>query len=394
MEDATVCYACGARSEATDQRCSCGEPLWYDLDPQVDDWPDGDEQSMWRFAEFLPVSDPSDLAAAAGGTPLVRTSRLDDYGGCRLSVKHEGANPTGSFKDRGSAVAVTAARERGVEWVGTVSHGNMAMSMAAHAAGCGLECLTLVPDDISDARVRAIGQFGPTLRRVDGDYGRLYYDTVERSSPETVSFTNSDSPLRTAGQKTTALEICEAFAPDVPDAIALPVSSGGHASATWKGLRELRDAGLIDAMPRLFWVQAAVCDPIAQAYREGASTVSRVESAETVAYSIGNNDPPSGTRALTAARETDGAVVSVTEDEILDATAALSTKAGLCVEPSSAVPLAGVRKLAREGDVAPTDDVVCVATGTGFKELDYHETSADVATIELDDLDRVLSELP
>jgi len=338
---------------------------------------------MWRYAAFLPVDTPDDLAASVGGTPLVRTSGLDTYGGCTVYVKNEGANPTDSFKDRGSAVAAVAASAMGVEWIGTVSHGNMAMSMAAHAAASGLECLALVPHHISAQRVRAIGQFDPTLLRVRGDYGRLYHDTTSLGDDVTVQFTNSDSPRRVAGQKTLAFEICEAFAPDVPDAIALPVSSGGNASAIWKGLRELRSAGLIDSLPRLYWTQAAACDPIARAYRNGEDRVTRIEPGETVAYSIGNHDPPSGTRALAAARETGGGVVSVTETEILDATAAFATEAGLCVEPAAAVPLAGLRKLAAAG----------IATGTGFTELDHVDSAADVPTIERSALEGTLAKL-
>lgn len=393
MQQTTVCYACSRQYDATEQRCSCGEPLWFESLARTATWPTTTDTSMWRYETFLPVDNPGSLVASVGGTPLVRTVSLDTYAGCSLSVKIEGANPTGSFKDRGSAVAVAAALERDIEWIGTVSHGNMAISMASLAAASELKCLALVPDDISSARLRAIGQFDPTLLRVDGDYGRLYHDTMALGDLIDIEFTNSDSPRRVAGQKTVAFEICESFAPDVPDAIALPVSSGGNASAIWKGLRELRAAGLLDTLPRLYWVQAAACDPIARAYRDSSQEVTRVEPAETVAYSIGNHDPPSGTRALRAARETGGAVVSVSENEILDATAAFATEAGLCVEPASAVALAGVRTLADVGEISDDEEVVCVATGTGFKELDHLDAGSDVRTIEREHLEETLASL-
>jgi len=187
------------------------------------------------------------------------------------------------------------------------------------------------------------------------------------------------------------LEICEAFARDpsvegkAPDAAVLPVSSGGHASAAWKGLRELRAAGLLDELPRLYLVQAAACDPIAAAYRAGDDEVGTTTAGETVAYSIANPDPPSGTRALAAARETGGAVVSVPDDDIREARRALARRAGFCVEPASATTLAGVRQLSADGEIGADDAVVAVATGTGFRETPA--ATAQPGTVELADLD-------
>ncbi|WP_135854265.1 threonine synthase [Halorussus salinus] len=425
-----TCYRCGATASFPDRkRCDCGEPLWFDTDGAAAEfaWPDaettaGAKSAVRRYADLLPFDSESGgaiegVSAAAGATPLVRASGLDNDAGCRLWLKDESENPTGSFKDRGSAVGVAWAAEAGREWVGTVSHGNMAMSVAATAAGASSgdpdadspRALVLVPDDISGERLAAIAQYDPALVRVAGDYGRLYHETLAADAP--VEFVNSDTPLRVAGQKTTALEICEAFArgasaremrgrrdrapddssasevPSVPDAIVLPVSSGGHASATWKALRELRAAGLLaeEALPRLYFVQAAACDPIAAAFRDERESVTRAtETGETVAYSIANADPPSGTRALAAARATGGAVLSVPDDEILDAKATLARNAGFCVEPASATALAGIRRLSDAGELAADDAVVAVLTGTGFRELDA--ASADPETVALADL--------
>jgi len=377
-----TCVSCGRAYPAGRQRCGCGEPLWLETDASEYDWPSDDTTGMWRFADLLPVDPPTGLGAGVGGTPLVRTERLDAYAGCRLSVKDETRNPTGSFKDRGSAVGVAAVAERGDQWVGTVSHGNMGMSVAAHAASVGLDCLVFVPEDIPAERHSLIAQYDPELVTVRGSYGRLYEATVD--SPLPVEFVNSDSPLRVAGQKTVAFEILEGFAPDAPDAIALPVSSGGNASAVWKALREARTAGLIDDIPRLYLVQAAACDPVATAYRGGADSVTPVEAGDTIAYSIANADPPSGTRALAAVRDTDGAVVSVTDDEIRDAMSVLSSRAGLCVEAASATALAGVRALSASGEVRPDERVVLVATGTGFKEGTGRATDVVSSSIDVD----------
>ncbi|MFC4451491.1 threonine synthase [Halorussus aquaticus] len=411
-----TCYRCGRTASFPDRkRCECGEPLWFDTDGAAVgfEWPDSERSGqrgevgpgVWRYADLLPVGHPGGVAAAAGATPLVRVPDLDE--GCRLHLKDESENPTGSFKDRGSAVGAAWASAAGREWVGTVSHGNMAISVAANAAGTGPDgpdALVLVPDDISGERLAAIAQYDPAVLRMAGDYGRLYYDALDADAP--VEFVNSDTPLRVAGQKTAALELCEAFASEAsasrqtgastpaPDAIVLPVSSGGHASATWKALRELRAAGLLAEadLPRLYLVQAAACDPIAAAYRRGADEVTATSDAEdTVAYSIANADPPSGTRALAAALETGGAVLSVPDGEILDAKADLAADAGFCVEPASATTLAGVRRLSERGELAPDDDVVAVLTGTGFRELDADGAKPD--TVALDDLSERLRAL-
>jgi threonine synthase len=366
-----VCYRCGTEA-TTGARCSCGEPLWLKTDATDFSWPEPPDSSIWRYGELLPVSRPPGIGSVAGGTPLFRTPGLDDYAGCVLRVKDESANPTGSFKDRGSAVGVARALDAGDDWVGTVSHGNMAMSMAAAAASAGMNCLVLVPDDIPTERLAHIAQYDPTLVRVAGDYGRLYDMSLDLPG---VRFVNSDAPLRVAGQKTTALEICEAFvesenAPNIPDAIVAPVSSGGHASAIWKAVCELREADLLgsDSLPRLYFVQAAACDPIAAAYRDGADDVSPVDGGETVAYSIANASPPSGNRVLAAVRDTGGAVLSVSDEAIIDAKRQFARRAGLCVEPASATTLAGIRRLSKAGEIDPEESVVAVATGTGFRE--------------------------
>ncbi|WP_416841528.1 threonine synthase [Haloferax sp. DFSO52] len=367
-----ICYDCGHRTTEPVARCVCGEPLWLDTDYGPFDWNDTtDEQGMWRFDALLPVSRPDGLAAAAGGTPLISGTPLDAYAGTNVHLKLEGEHPTGSFKDRGSALglaAVDAGLVGEVTAVGTVSHGNMAMSTAAYTAAHDCPCVVFVPDDIPPERLAVISQFGPTVVDVAGDYGRLYDITLERGPDHGILFLNSDVPLRVEGQKTTALEICAAFAPAVPDALVMPVSSGGHASGAWKAVRELFDAGAIDEVPELYFVQASACSPVADAYEAGAEDVTRVVADETIAYSIANPDPPSGTRALRAARETGGAAIAVDDDEIRTAQRALAVEAGVTVEPASATALAGTKQLVERGMLDASDEVAVVLTGTGLKE--------------------------
>lgn len=387
MSSRLECYDCG-RTYAYEHgtRCTCGEPLWIDVDVGDLEWPEDRSQGrMWRYEDALPVDSPVGVGAGAGGTPLIRTPLLDEYGGATVFVKDESEQPTGSFKDRGSAVGVSYAAEADIEWVGALSSGNMGMSVAANAASADQRCVVILPDDTPSNRVRAIAQYDPTLIMVD-DFMALNQELARFVDEIEIEFINAQVPLRVEGQKTVAYEICEAF---VPDAIVLPVASGGHASGVWKGLRELREAGLIETLPRLYLVQIEATDPIADAYRAGEDVVPQAAAGESVAFSILNTDPLSGNRALTAARETGGAVLSVTESAMMEATSRISTDAGLCVEPSSAVTLAGLRSLADQGEVGPEDDVVLITTGTGFKELgllNVDTTSESIAVDEAYDL--------
>jgi threonine synthase len=388
MDIALTCYACGEEATLADgPRCDCGEPRWIDTDPAGFDWPARDDRSLWRFEGLLPDTAPTGLAASAGGTPLVRSPRLDDDLNARVHVKYEGGNPTGTFKDRGSAVGVAVAAASGYDRVGTVSHGNMARSMAAHAASAGLDCVVLVPADIPPSRLGLIARHDPTILRVEGEYGRLYEESIRLGTERDVAFVNSDTPLRVAGQKTTALEIAESFAPDVPDAVVMPVSSGGHASGVWTAFRELDAAGLVDGVPELYFVQAAACAPIAEAWARGDGTVTPVEGGETVAYSISNADPPSGNRVLAAARETGGGVLAVDDEAILDARRALAGRAGLFVESACATSLAGARVLSDRGALGVDEDVVLVATGTGYTERGVDEAAVDARVVSIPDLD-------
>ncbi|MFC4541857.1 pyridoxal-phosphate dependent enzyme [Halosolutus amylolyticus] len=374
MTPSTVCYRCDRTYRDTDRvRCDCGEPLWFDIDSHGFDLNDrGDGRGLSHYAGALPLSELEGLATAAGNTPLIRSQPLDEVAGCRVFVKDEGGNPTGSYKDRGSAIAVSRALDRSDNAVGTVSYGNMAMSTAAHAASRGRECVVLVPDDIPPGRLELIGQYDPTILRVEGDYGGLYDEVLELSRELPVSFLLSDAPGRISGYKTALFEIYEAMTPATPDAIALPASSGGFASGIWRGILDLQTAGVIDDPPRLYLVQTAASDPITRAFeadRDAVSALPPEDVGETIAHSIGNPDPPSGTRALTAVRETGGAVCSVTDDEIRTAKRQFARRSGFCVEPASAAPLAGVAQLTERGAIDRDESVVLVPTGTGFKEM-------------------------
>ncbi|WP_198530042.1 threonine synthase [Halorubrum aethiopicum] len=394
------CYRCGSRYDDEFRvRCDCGEPLWIEPETAAFAWDDRrDRPGMWRYESLLPIDRPNGIARAAGGTPLVRTPGLDDVAGGRVYVKDEGETPTGAYKDRGSAVAVPHAIATGDDVVGTVSYGNMAISTAAHAASLDRECVVFVPEDIPPVRLELIAQYEPIIVRVGGEYGALYEDALDLSDRLPITVLVSDAPTRVSGYKTALFEICESFAPETPDVIALPASSGGFASGVWLGIRELERAGLIDEPPRLCLVQTAASDPITRAFEDGSTDptpLSPEETGETIARSIGNPDPPSGARALAAVRDTDGAVVSVTDDEIRAAQRRFAVEGGFYVEPASATTLAGVSRLAERGEISAEESVVLVPTGTGFKELGTGGTDVATETVHRTDLaDRLESLLP
>ncbi|MFB6311865.1 MAG: threonine synthase [Salinirussus sp.] len=381
------CYACGSTATLDDgTRCECGAGYWLDTDPSGFHWPESDERSLWRYADLLPQVEPAALCAAAGGTPLMRAPRLDEDLDCRVHLKYEGSNPTGTFKDRGSAVGVAAAAHRGAEAVATVSHGNMARSMAAHAASIGLECLVFVPESIPEGRLGLIARHAPSIFQVRGPYDALYDLSLDVARDHNLAVVNGDSPLRVAGQKTTTLEILERFAPDVPDAIVLPVSSGGHGSGAWKAVRECRAAGLFRDGPELYFIQAEPCAPIAEAWARGDDSVTAIDGGETIAYSIANANPPSGDRILAAARDTGGGVLAVSDNAILAARRDLAAEAGVFVESSCATTLAGARELAARGALGEADDVVLVPTGLGYTERTLDEPTVEPQTVDMADL--------
>jgi len=385
------CYRCGERyDDGARVRCACGEPLWVDTDPTAFSWGDcRDRGGMWRYEALLPIDHPEGVARAAGGTPLVRSPGLDDAAGARVFVKDEGENPTGAYKDRGSAVGVPHTVATGDDVVGTVSYGNMAISTAAHAASLDRECVVFVPERTSSVRLELIAQYEPTIVQVAGDYGKLYEDALDLSERLPIDVLVSDAPTRISGYKTALFEIYESLAPAAPDVIALPASSGGFASGVWLGIRDLERAGLIEDPPRLCLIQTATADPLTRAFGPGETDpppLSPDEPGETIAPSIGTPAPPSGARALAAVRDTDGAVVSVTDDEIRTAQRRFAVDGGFCVEPASATTLAGVSRLADCGDIAADESVVLVPTGTGFKEMGTGEAEVATETVRRDAL--------
>ena len=328
-----------------------------------------------RYAAFLPDSARAVPSLGEGNTMLFEAPEFGARAGCAsLHLQHEGLNPLGSFKDRGTLVALGHALATGHRVVGTVSSGNMAASVAAYAARAGVPAVVLVSDGVPLAKLRAVGVYRPLLLRVRREHERLYEDSVELGRALGIHFLNSDHPFRLEGQKTVAMDICARLAAEPPTCIVVPLSSGGHLLSICKGLRGLVGAGVIDSAPKVVGVQPAGCAPIWDAFTKGLAAVTRVEAPSTIAGSIRNPFPPGGARVLAALRQQNPdievSVTVVTDDEMVATQRELAEHEGLWVQPDAAATVAALPALVAEGVVAATDRVVCVLTGAGHRDPD------------------------
>ena len=331
---------------------------------------------VWRFREFVLPSAVEVVSHPEGNTPLLHREAIDRWSGIGgLLLKHEGHNPTGSFKDRGMTVGVTQAVRIGARAVACASTGNTSASLAAYAAQAGIPALVLVPaGNVASGKLAQSLAYGARTLLVRGGFDdclRLVQEAGERLG---VYLLNSINPFRIEGQKTIVLEMLEQLGWDPPEWIVLPAGNLGNTAAFGKALREALAWGLIDRVPRIAAVQAAGAAPFARSFEEGFARRHRVEP-ETVATAIRIGDPASHDRAVRTIRETDGVVLAVTDEQILEAKAAVDAS-GVGCEPASAASVAGARELARRGTIAPGARVVAVLTGHVLKDpgmlLEYH----------------------
>ena len=337
---------------------------------------------VWRFRELVmpDAIDDGIVSHPEGNTPLLARSAVARWCGAEeLLLKHEGHNPTGSFKDRGMTVAVTQAKRIGAAAVACASTGNTSSSLAAYAALAGLPALVLVPaGQVSLGKLAQTLAYGARTLLVRGDFDaalRLVREAAERLG---VYLANSINPYRLEGQKTIVLELLQQMDWHAPDWIVLPAGNLGNTAAFGAALRDAHTFGLIGRMPRLVAVQAAGAAPFAASFRGGFAERVTVK-AETVATAIRIGDPASYDRAVRAIRDTDGMVVEVSDAEILEAKAAVDAS-GVGCEPASAASVAGVRLLVRQGVIEARARVVAVLTGHILKDpgalLDYHRVGS------------------
>ena len=392
------CAACGGLLDVAIplDRAMAPEDFGSEL-PQV-----GRTSGVWRYRPLLPML-PEDTIVSRweGNTPLFRDDRLARYAGLRdghLELKHEGHNPTASFKDRGMTVGISHARAVGARLVACASTGNTSASLAAYAAAAGLPSLVLVPEGkIAAGKLAQTLAYGARVVQIDGDFDAALALLRELTAAYDVYLVNSVNPFRLEGQKTTIFETIEQRGWQAPDWIVLPGGNLGNTAAFGKALAELRAVELIDRMPRLGVIQAAGAAPFAAYHASGWEDYNPVQ-AETVASAIKIGNPASIPRARRSIDLTGGWVTTVDDDEILDAKAAID-RSGIGCEPASAASLAGLRRLVTEGIVQPDETVVALLTGHILKDTEA------ITAYHLDDVDgaarrganrpvRVAAELP
>jgi threonine synthase len=333
-------------------------------------------RNLWRYADFLPVETKSPPGLGAGFTPLIKADRLAaELGLGELYLKDDTRNPTGSFKDRVVSVALTKARELGFRVAACASTGNLANSVAAHAARLGMESVVLIPHDLEVVKVLTTAVFGGRLISVDGNY-----DDVNRLCSELAdqypdwAFVNVNlRPYYSEGSKTLAFEVAEQLGWELPDHVVVPVASGSQLTKIGKGFSELVATGLVEAHDvRISGAQATGCSPVAAAFASGADHVRPVKPC-TIAKSLAIGNPADGWYALDTVRRSGGAVGSVTDDEIVAGIVLLARTEGVFAETAGGVTIATLAKLAREGIIRSDERVVAYITGNGLKTVEALE---------------------
>lgn len=379
-----VCEACGLRYAELDRRdsCQCGSLLEiaYDdltippaeLRRRFDERcaaPPGTRSGVWRYAEFLPpVEAEAIVSFPEGNTPLVASRAVSEWVGCAaLRLKHEGLNPSGSFKDRGMTVAITQARRMGATAVACASTGNTAASLAAYAALAGLPAVVIVPAGrVALGKLTQTVAFGARTIAVKGDFDACLTLLQQAAKRTGLYVVNSVNPYRVEGQKTIAIELLHQLGWNPPDWIVLPAGNLGNTAALGKAIAELHRAGLLASKPRILAVQAAGAAPFARAFAEGFARRYTVHP-ETVATAIRIGQPASWDRAVRAILGSRGAVLAVEDSEILEAKAVVDG-AGIGCEPASAAAVAGLRRAVLDGLVKPSERAVAVLTGHVLKD--------------------------
>ena len=325
-------------------------------------------QSIWRYADLLPVSAPEDARLAPGMTPLVPAPRLaEELGIGELWLKLDTANPTHSFKDRVVAVAARKAQELGFDTLSCSSTGNLAGAVAARAAAEGLDAAVFVPSDLEPEKLAAAAVYGPRIYAVDGTYDHCSRLSVELSFELPWGFVNVNLRSYYAeGSKTLAYEIAEQLGWETPDAVAIPIASGALFHKVGQGFEELAALGLVDGpTPALFGGQAAGCEPVATAFREGQRVVP--VRPDSIARSLAIGNPADGDFAVATARSTGGAIYTVAEAEIGTNMADLAATTGVFGETATGVTLGALKAAVAAGEVGPTARVVLLVTGDGLK---------------------------
>jgi threonine synthase len=358
---AEVIYRCG----------ECGGLL----EARYEHYPDFAEFSgrgVWRYAAALPFE--TGVSLPEGDTPLHEVPGLRaELDLPALRVKHEGMNPTGSFKDRGMTVGVEVAKAVGVSRLACASTGNTSAALAAYGARAGLETLVLLPTGkVAAGKLAQAALHGARVLEVEDNFDTCLDIVSDLADRDEAYLLNSLNPFRLEGQKTIGFEIVERFLDDygtLPDRICLPVGNAGNTAALYKAFRELVESGAIEAeeMPKLTGIQTEGAAPLVEAIENGSEAITRWDSVETKATAIRIGNPVNAPKALPGIRETGGTAISVSDEAVTNAQRALAEE-GIGVEPASAASLAGLRKLREQGVVESDERVVCLTTGHLLKD--------------------------
>ena len=338
---------------------------------------------QWRglieeYRDRLPVSSATPVVTLReGGTPLVYACTLSEMTGCEVWLKFEGANPTGSFKDRGMTRAISKAAEEGAKAVICASTGNTSASAAAYAVKAGMVCAVLVPQGkIAMGKLAQAIVHGAVLLQVDGNFDDCLLVARKLSDTYPVALVNSVNPVRIEGQKTASFEIVDMLG-RAPDIHCLPVGNAGNITAYWRGYMEYQRDGLAASTPRMWGFQAAGAAPLVN----GAPVL----NPETIATAIRIGNPASWDFAIAARDESGGLIDSVTDEEILAAYRLIAAKEGLFCEPASAAGVAGLLKLHASGGLDAGQRIVCTLTGNGLKDPQWAlEGASDPVVIPVD----------
>jgi len=318
-----------------------------------------------RYRDFLPVTDTTPVITLnEGDTPLIKATNIHQEILQRVDLyfKYEGANPTGSFKDRGMTLAISKAVEDGARAVICASTGNTSASAAAYSAKANISTVVLIPEGkIAMGKLAQAMIHGAMVIQIDGNFDDALGIVREIVDKHPIALVNSLNPYRIEGQKTAAFEVCDQLG-RAPDFHALPVGNAGNITAYWKGYREYHDAGRIGSLPRMLGFQAEGAAPIVLGHP--------VDRPETVASAIRIGNPASWQKAVKARDESGGVIEAVSDEEILEAYRLIASKEGIFCEPASAASLAGVIKLSKRGYFKDGDTIVCTLTGNGLKDPD------------------------
>jgi threonine synthase len=381
------CSRCRTHYDAAQPRnlCTCGAPLLarYDLERARDgwsrEWIEHGPSNIWRYAPVLPVASPAAMVTLGEGlTPLIALKRLGDpWGAPNLWLKDDGVNPTGSFKARGLACAVSKALELGVTKLALPSAGNAASALAAYAAAAGLESHIFMPTDVPQSNYIECRAFGADVTLVDGLIGDCARAMSSRSASEGwFDMSTFHEPYRVEGKKTMGYELAEQFRWTLPDVILYPTGGGVGLIGMWKAFEELETLGWVAAgkRPRMIAVQAEGCRPLVDAFERGEASTRPCLDARTLASGLRVPKPVADFLLLKIIKESAGLAVSVTDQQILDAGVLLARREGIFVAPEGAAAVAAARLLIQNGSLDPAQRIVIYNTGAGLKYLEAYST--------------------